>query len=66
MAAKRTYPSMIPRRRAVAAMHLANELLDHDEDLEPADKTGELEVTIPGDVWARFIALATKAAKAKA
>jgi hypothetical protein len=58
-----TYPNRIPRERAVAALDLANKLLDYDEDLE-GDENGD--VMIPTDTWESFKRLAELAAKERA
>ena len=53
-----TYPKRIPRERAVAALDLANALLDFDLDLE-GDEDGDVE--IGAHTWSRWLELARRA-----
>lgn len=66
------YAKRIPRARAVAALDLANAILDYEDDLvaleQPGDFNEGLEngtTTVERDVWLEWIALARKAVGTK-
>lgn len=59
--ARDRWPKKIPRARAIAALELAELVLDEEEDLEPRDVEGDHEVSLVDDKWAQMVALATRA-----
>lgn len=56
------FPKRIPRKRAVAALELANAILDYEEGAEPADSAGDHTVTVEADTWQEWLKLARTAA----
>lgn len=68
------YPDRIPRERAVAALDLANAILDLEDDLRAEEQpdgfnagmSGETDpTTVEPDVWQGWVKLARAAAATK-
>lgn len=55
------WPEEIPRARAIAALELAEMVLNEEEDLEPREVEGDHEVSLVDETWAQMVELATRA-----